>query len=255
MLDDKPVEAGGNEDVAFAITNTTNHSCRYNWTIAKTGGTPTVAIGNNANGSIEVAAHSTHTALVNVAVNAVTSAVDSAVLTLTVTGVGDGCCGATDTGKICVIPTGEMSSFIGWAGGAGVDLSQWRGTLQPTTANFRDRTVHENPAGSGTNTTDTCWFFGSALPMYTDANSISGGSWLVGAGNQWQTDTIGITANIDAYYAAAHRTPCTWSTVQHMKIVCDCCNTDVEYTTNDFDWDIRAAGTQISRGGTASTRH
>jgi len=165
-------------------------------------------------------------------------------------GTGATCSGAGQV-TVFAIPTGEISTCLGWESNPAMDVATFSGTLTPPTADFSGRTVTEDPVGSGTGTTDSCWFQGSAFVQYTDANSIAGGTWTVGANNTWQTDHIGINGNIDAYYSAQGRTPCAWHTVQHMKIVCPSGNQ--EYTTNSFDWSITANGTTISRGGVPCT--
>ncbi len=246
VLGDKDIDAGATEGVQCVITNTSTGTCNFNWTVTKTSGTPTVNP-NPPSGSLTLGPGAAANTPLQMTVPANSAARDHAVMTLNVTGDAS----ASDTGNICVLPADETSAFLGWFGGAGQDVAMFSGTLTPATADFNTRTVTENPVGSGTNTTDSCWFAGSALPQYTNANSISGGTWTVGAGNVWQTDHIGFFADIDGYYSAQGRTPCAMHTEQHMKINCPSGN--VEYTVNAFDINVQAGGTIVSRDGVAAT--
>ncbi len=93
----------------------------------------------------------------------------------------------------------------------------WQQTLAPAAVNFAGRTVTEvNPvAGGGGSGLDSCHFAGSAFAVF---DRVTGGNWVVRAGNLWGVDYVGWFRNGVDYYRNRGRAPCGTSFQQQMVI-------------------------------------
>ena len=234
---------GATLTVTKSITNTSPKlTCTFNWTVAKTQGTPTVNP-LPPSGAVTLAPLQTDNTPQTYNVPANTAARDTAQMTLTVTG-GSGCQAA---GWVCVMPTDESTASNGWsAGNATIHL--WEQTLQPTTADFATRQVTEFDGGGGN---DTCWFAGSA---YLPFDAITGGTWTVQASNIWGDDHVGWFPAAVTYYRNQGRAPCGTSFQQIMKINCPPFPTQ-QYTINTLTADIGVATVGSGRDGQSATRN
>lgn len=234
---------GATENAASTITNTSGQECSYSWTVAKTGGSPTV-LPAPANGTVTLAAGAVHNFTTGMRVPARTAARDAADVKLTVAGGGNTC---EVTSKVCVKPTGENTASNGWSAGARATAHLWKQTLQPGTADFSTRTVTErDPGGGGP---DTCWFPGSAIRKF---DAITGGTWTVAQGNKWGDDEVGWFTNAVTYYRQKGRAPCGTSFPQDMVI--DCPAGEEKYTRNQLGGSMDATGVTSERDGQSETK-
>jgi hypothetical protein len=113
-----------------------------------------------------------------------------------------------------LLPKLEVTAFKGWGKSIGHPTAgEWQQTIQPTTIAYAGVTVQEtNPGGGGP---DTCWFAGS---MYAPVTAITGGTWLVRAGNIWGFDYVGYGSGQVTYYRDKGRAPCGTTVPQQMQI-------------------------------------
>ena len=155
----------------------------------------------------------------------------------------------------CRTPQSEKSNFLGWLDGADKDMALFSGTLMPANVNFDGCWVTEGALGSGSETTDGCYFSGSQVPEITDVNSITGGVWQADGGNVYEFDFIGFDRNIDKYYLdLGMTTPCAIGFTQHMKSRQN--GAWVEYKKNKILIEIDPVrGTVVKRDGRASPQH
>jgi hypothetical protein len=168
-----------------------------------------------------------------------TAARDDATMTVTVT--GDGNC--TDTGTVCIEPTGETTSFHSWVG----PTARFESNLTPATADFNGRNVTENDAAGSH---DDCWFVGSTQSKF---EALTTGTWPVGAANRWGYDHLGWGGADITYYRAnpvgAPSAPCSTFLSQDMSIDGTGCGV---YTHNTLQITIGTATVSASRDGAAS---
>lgn len=179
---------------------------------------------------------------VSITVDANTCAQNDAVMTVSAT-AGPGC-PKSKQGNVCVIPQDETTIEAGmlWAG----DLAQFNVRLEPTTANFSGRTVHEVQG----NTWDECQ--GGVIPPFQlQGSSGSPSSWTIQSGNYYSSyDIIGYTGFSDPseYILSAGRAPCSSGCKQEMWISCDTAST--KYTEHDVSINVDEDGKAwISRDG------
>lgn len=151
---------------------------------------------------------------------------------------------ANDSGKICILPTGETTEPAGEA--LGGDIALFRVKLEPETANFWGRTVYESQG----NTWDEC--AGGNIPPFT-LQGVSGGlsSWTIESRNYFSSeDQIGYSGNFDPseYILNRGQAPCTSGCVQKMWINCD--NATAYYTEHNVSIHVDADGEAwITRDG------
>lgn len=122
-----------------------------------------------------------------------------------------------------VRPLSETTAFGGWdPDPTGLTDGRWKQTLHPPaddpTFDFSGESVKEADA-AGTHS-DTCWFPAS---MFAQFNKVTGGKWIVQAGNAWRFDYVGWLNPAVTYYRLPHgavpaRAPCVARFPQQMKI-------------------------------------
>ena len=110
------------------------------------------------------------------------------------------------------VPSGELTTSVGWSSGYGGSVHQWRQVLQgPFLAG---RQVAESPTGGDL---DTCNWPDSGVDNFR----VTGGYWNVGFffwDNTWGDDYIGWTGARVTYYRTNMRPPCSASAGQGMNI-------------------------------------
>lgn len=269
-----PLSRGEVRNFKLIIRNLSEQSCSYDWEIEQTqqgGGAPVLDVGALTNGPHTVS--SGHQASVPARVTVATTTNEAkvnGVVKATVTPQGGS---STEiSAEVAVRPDFEVSRFDGWVQDPRVDVARFAASLMPSDLSFEGRWVIESSAFG---TEDTCYFAGSAIAEYTDANALSGGCWRIGAnnafkradflpaGNHTAFDFIGKQRNIDFYYKTKGRTPCHQQTNQRMAIngtpqtprACKPFPSSLPlgpYTTNRFFLDVRDNETCISRENATS---
>lgn len=142
------------------------------------------------------------------------------------------------------VPTGEMTQSAGWYSGD-TSVHLWNQTLQG--GSFGGRSVKEqDPGGGGP---DTCWFPGSIVGR---SESLTGGTWSVGADNRWGPDGVGWKHEAVLYYRGQGRDPCETQFWQRMVISSP--GGDVPYVTNLLRMGITSIGVWSERAGHCAER-
>lgn len=109
------------------------------------------------------------------------------------------------------IPTGEQTNFVRWVASVADFVQVLNG---PSGHSFAGAYVREVDVGGSM---DTCWFPQSKIPVFT---GISGGTWVVEAGNIWGPDRVGSYPEVMDYYRKEGRAPCFVLGNQQMQIQC-----------------------------------
>jgi len=113
-----------------------------------------------------------------------------------------------------LLPPSETTAFKGWATSMSEPtIGQWRQTIGPKTIAYAAVTVQESDPGGGG--PDTCWFSGSKFAPFT---AITGGTWVVQAGNTWGYDYVGWLKAAVMYYRNKGRAPCGTTFPQQMQV-------------------------------------
>jgi hypothetical protein len=121
-------------------------------------------------------------------------------------------------GQICSKPTGETTSFTGWADAQGYPtVANFIQTLPPSTASFSGRTVEEFDGGTEPGQ-DGCFFPESQVPEARPLRAAP--PWSVNSNNTWGPDQIGYGPLEVQYYRNHLRAPCTVTVIQRMAISC-----------------------------------
>ncbi|HEX5715038.1 MAG TPA: hypothetical protein VF179_02695 [Thermoanaerobaculia bacterium] len=164
----------------------------------------------------------------------------------------------------CVYPEGETSTFESWWSVEPSDSARFLGHLTPSSTDFSGRAVTEVTPGSGS--FDTCHIEDSVFPNYAQEN-LTGAIWNIVAGNEYhEADLIGMKCtpppnqqcDLDFYYEAVDRTPCSMGTTQTMQMSCgpmDKGSPIIPYAHNTIRFDVTADGTCITRDDAMSPIH
>jgi hypothetical protein len=143
--------------------------------------------------------------------------------------------------KPCEVPTGESTTPIGWNSGEPT-IFRWLATLAPSSKNFDGRTVTES-----VNTGDGCWFPGSIFAEVTGSPpnpaTVSGNTYA---------DDIGWVPAAVTYYRSQSRAPCSFSSVQQMRI--DCLTSTPSFISNGLGGTVGTTTVSSSRAGQTQTR-
>lgn len=113
--------------------------------------------------------------------------------------------------KDCDLPNGDVTAANSWASDDPA-IYEWRGTVQPTSRNYRGRRIGEDTASAGT---DSCYFPGSAI---TPQTSVTGTSGIL-ASNDY-ADRVGWASYAISYYRQRGRAPCQFSIPQRVLMAC-----------------------------------
>jgi len=149
-------------------------------------------------------------------------------------------CGNSKSKQVNVVcPAGETTQFDSWSGPAAGFKSQ----LIPADADFSCLSVRDK---DGTGSEDHCWFAGSERPKF---ESLTGGTWSVGANNWWGNDWLS-WGDQDITYYRAHpdannpRAPCCTNLAQIMEVVEGYCG---DYASGTLDIWINVTTVAASR--------
>jgi len=118
----------------------------------------------------------------------------------------------------------------------------WLATLTPSSTNFDGRTITESVS-----TGDGCWFPGSAFAEVTGTD----GNPASVVGNQYQ-DTVGYVSAAVTYYRGQARAPCSFSSLQRVRI--DCLTSSPSFISNGLGGTIDVTTVSSSRAGQTMTR-
>jgi hypothetical protein len=142
----------------------------------------------------------------------------------------------------CIVPDGETNTFDEWhTDGRG----GWESTLAPSGTSFQGRIVTErDPGGGGP---DTCWWEDS---NYMPFESITSGTWPVGANNVWGNDYVGYYSWVVTYYREEGRAPCGTTFPQRMEISCPS-GPDRAYQTNTLGGSMTSTTVTSTRLGSS----
>jgi hypothetical protein len=154
-------------------------------------------------------------------------------------------------GQICSKPTGETTSFTGWADAQGYyTVANFTQTLTPSAVSFSGRSVEEFDGGTEPNN-DGCWF---PNPVVAKADHLTPAPnpWSVGSNNTWGPDQIGYPPAAVAFYRNHGRAPCTVTVIQRMAISCGISN--LTYEVHTIVIYIGLDSVSITRDGVTATR-
>jgi len=143
--------------------------------------------------------------------------------------------------KPCDVPTGESTSAVGWDP-ANATVFIWDAALAPSSKNFDGRTITESVS-----TGDGCWFSGSAFAKTTGA----GGNPAPVVNNGYR-DHVGYVSAAVTYYRAQGRAPCSFSSVQQVRI--DCATSTPTFINNGLGGTIGTTTVSSSRAGQTQNR-
>lgn len=149
--------------------------------------------------------------------------------------------GAWEWSKPCEVPTGESNAPIAWDS-SDPTVFIWEASLAPSSKNFDGRTV-----GESVNTGDGCWFPGS---IFAEVTGTDGNDATVNANGY--RDNVGYVSAAVTYYRAQMRAPCSFSSVQRMRI--DCATENRYFVTNALSGTIGVSTVSSSRAGQTQTR-
>jgi len=149
-----------------------------------------------------------------------------------------------------MIPTGETTASGGWGTGTSATIHLWNQTLQPADVDFSGIQVTERDPGGGT---DGCYFNGSAFARF---DSITGGTWTVGANNLWGADYVGWFTTAVTYYRAQNRAPCSNGFPQAMDVIAPSGNLNyrINQGSNQLSGTIGVTTVGSSRNGQSASR-
>ena len=148
----------------------------------------------------------------------------------------------------CTKPTGETTSFNGWATSQSLPtIGKWTQTLSPASPGFSGRVVTEQDPGGGS---DGCWFSGSSIAKI---DKITGGTWTVTSSNTWGDDYVGVDTGVISYYRGAGRAPCTFTVPQRMVI--NCSTGTSTYRNNTLGYTIGTSTVSSIRDGSTQTQN
>lgn len=161
------------------------------------------------------------------------------------------------------LPTGELTTGVGWGGGSYATVQQFRQTLQGNSSRPFDGRQLKEVAGSNKN--DQCWTVNGAGSRGYSQFAVTGGWWIVGRyatppfyfySNTWIDDYVGMTTDLVQYYRDSGRAPCSAWAQQQMRMCTNgqACSMTQQYSDNFITYDVGAATVQAGRSGVFQNR-
>ncbi len=241
------IQPGGQMTLNATLTNASNDSCTYNWTLSQTDGNLGLSVNTKGitqplAGGQSVQVQGT-LALPNGA-----PATDSGTVLFVATPVGQsgGACSAIQS--ICAIPSSESSTFDQFYNIC-FDEADFGATLSPASTDFTGRSLTE----SLSSTFDNCYALEPANDKWPPFNPTPGawtastytghpGANLASSQDLYGADTIGANTKFQLFVP---QQSCTRGATQQMQINCPW--GPVNYKTNQFLMSVTPQATTISR--------